>query len=128
MNRLKQLRKERNLTQEELAFQLNTTQQQISKIEKGKVSVNEKMILACIDFFGVTADYLLGVSDVRVEIGIEFVHPNGRMGIELLDLLHYYDSLNQIGQGLLREIAKVIVECHEKNERHKGGRFQWTKE
>ena len=70
MNRLRQLREERHITQEELAFELNTSQQRISKIERQLVPMGEEMIRNCARFFGVTADYLLGISDVQMQIGI----------------------------------------------------------
>ena len=57
MNRLKQLREERNITQEELAFQLNTSQQRISKIERQRAPMGEKLIRDGARFFGVTANY-----------------------------------------------------------------------
>ena len=44
MNRLRQLREERHITQEELAFELNTSQQRISKIERQLVPMGEEMI------------------------------------------------------------------------------------
>ncbi len=66
MNRLRQLRVERHLTQEELAFELDTTQQNISKLERQLTPMGEQMIIKSARFFGVTADYLLGISDVKL--------------------------------------------------------------
>ena len=50
MNRLRQLRVERHLTQEELAFELDTTQQNISKIERQLTPMGEQMIIKSARF------------------------------------------------------------------------------
>lgn len=114
MNRLRQLRVERHITQEELAHQLKTSQQQVSKIERYMVPMNEKMIKACVDFFGVTADYLLGISDVQVEIGIGITEPDGGMNVEMRELLYYYESLDPERRKLFRRIAKVVADMNHK--------------
>lgn len=51
-----------------MAFQLNTSQQKISKIERQRAPMGEKLIRDSARFFGVTTDYLLGISDIQVEI------------------------------------------------------------
>lgn len=60
MNRLKELRKERKLTQEKLASEIGTTQLSISKWESGKYGISPKKALALADYFGVPVGYLLG--------------------------------------------------------------------
>lgn len=111
MNRLRQLREERNITQEELAFQLNTSQQRISKIERQLVPMGETLIRDCVRFFGVTADYLLGISDVQIEIAVSLSNTDGLPDDFLQDILYYYVSFNKSGRKLLKEIAKAIANC-----------------
>ncbi|HGK7331348.1 TPA: helix-turn-helix transcriptional regulator [Streptococcus suis] len=60
MNRLRELRKERKLTQEKLASEIGTTQLSISKWESGKYGISSKKVLALADYFGVSVEYLLG--------------------------------------------------------------------
>ncbi|MGQ7330826.1 helix-turn-helix domain-containing protein [Streptococcus suis] len=60
MNRLRELRKERKLTQEKLASEIGTTQLSISKWESGKYGISSKKVLALADYFGVPVGYLLG--------------------------------------------------------------------
>ncbi|NQK21411.1 helix-turn-helix transcriptional regulator [Streptococcus suis] len=60
MNRLKELRKEKKLTQEKLASEIGTTQLSISKWENGKHGISSKKALALADYFGVPVGYLLG--------------------------------------------------------------------
>jgi transcriptional regulator with XRE-family HTH domain len=63
--RLRALRKEKNMTQEELAKLINSTKANISKYETGKVEPNIETIRFFAEFFDVSIDYLLGESNVR---------------------------------------------------------------
>ena len=62
-HRLKELRKDKGLTQADLAKVINTNQSQYGKYENGKtnLSIENSKILA--DFFGVSIPYLLGLDD-----------------------------------------------------------------
>lgn len=63
--RFKELRKERDLTQERLGEILGISQQAINKYERGLAApTNDRMQKLC-DFFHCSADYLMGRSDVR---------------------------------------------------------------
>lgn len=64
--RIKELRKQKCLTQTQLAFRLGTTQKQISKWEIGYLEPNIEAIRKIAIFFDVTTDLLLEVED---EIG-----------------------------------------------------------
>ena len=55
-----ELRKKRNLTQEELAAELGVTAAAVSKWEKGYSLPDILMLCSLADFFQVTADELLG--------------------------------------------------------------------
>ena len=55
-----ELRKERAVTQEELAAELGVTATAVSKWEKGNTLPDVLMVCALADFFGVTTDELLG--------------------------------------------------------------------
>ncbi len=61
--RLVQLRKEKGLTQVELAKILNTTQRRISYMELGKVEPDLSTLVALSNYFEVTTDYLIGIKD-----------------------------------------------------------------
>ena len=64
-NRLRKLRKEKNMTQEELAKLINSTKANISKYETGKVEPNIETIRFFADYFDVSVDYLLDKTNVR---------------------------------------------------------------
>ena len=58
--RLKPLRKEKKITQRQMAELLDCTEQHYQKIEYGKVNVPSTTLLFLADYFDVTTDYLLG--------------------------------------------------------------------
>lgn len=64
-NRLRELREEKGLTQEELGKRLNLTKANISKYESEKLEPNIETITYLANFFETTADYILGRSNVR---------------------------------------------------------------
>lgn len=61
--RLKLLRLEKNLTQGQLAEALQTTQRRISYWEAAKIEPDLISIFKLCDYFGVSADYILGRKD-----------------------------------------------------------------
>ena len=58
--RLKDLREDSDMTQEDIAKLLNTTQQQYSKYEKGIQEIPVHHLITLADFYKVSVDYLLG--------------------------------------------------------------------
>ncbi|NRN88409.1 helix-turn-helix domain-containing protein [Lactobacillus helveticus] len=66
MNRIKQLRNERNLTLVELGEQLNLPKGTLSRYEHGTREPKEPMWQALANFFNVTVPYLQGIDDKTV--------------------------------------------------------------
>ena len=62
-NVLKELRKERNFTQKEVANSCNLTPTCICQLESGSRSPTGTTLIALADFFQVSVDYLLGRTD-----------------------------------------------------------------
>ncbi|HGA2598389.1 TPA: helix-turn-helix transcriptional regulator, partial [Streptococcus agalactiae] len=62
-NRLKELRKDKGLTQADLAKVINTNQSQYGKYENGKTSLSIENSKILADFFGVSIPYLLGLDN-----------------------------------------------------------------
>ena len=62
-NRLKVLRKEKGLTQANLAKVLNTNQSQYGKYENGKTNLSIENAKILAEYFGVSIPYLLGLDD-----------------------------------------------------------------
>ena len=63
--RLRELRKEKKLKQRELAAFLDITEVHYRRVEAGKINIPTLTLCALADYYGVTADYLLGRSDQR---------------------------------------------------------------
>ncbi len=61
--RIKELRKERNMSQHELAEKCMVKQSCISKWERGATLPDVESIVLLAKVFSVTTDYLLGVTD-----------------------------------------------------------------
>ncbi|MCM1368524.1 MAG: helix-turn-helix domain-containing protein [Roseburia sp.] len=71
MLRIRTLRKERDISQRELAEHIGASQKSIDGWEKGKVEPTAKFICALSDFFGCSADYLLGREDDFGNVNVE---------------------------------------------------------
>ncbi len=63
--RLIYLRDKKGITQQELADNLNITRQSLSLYEKAERTINIELLAKIADFFNVSTDYLLGLSDVK---------------------------------------------------------------
>lgn len=61
--KIKELRKERGLTQKQLAYILECNQSMITRWEKEECEPTENVIRKVAIFFRVSADYLLGLED-----------------------------------------------------------------
>lgn len=60
---IRELREENNLSQQQLAEKLNTTQNTISKYETEVLDLSTDIIHKLCDIFNVSSDYLLGRKD-----------------------------------------------------------------
>ena len=56
---IRNLRKDNNKTQEELAAYLNMTQTNYSKYELGKINIPIEVFIKLADYYDVTVDYLV---------------------------------------------------------------------
>ena len=63
--RLKDLRKEKKITQLQLAMELNMSQNTISRYETGERQAGYDELIKIANFFDVSIDYLLGRTDER---------------------------------------------------------------
>ncbi len=61
--RLKELRKERGISQQKLAIDLNMNQNSISRYENGQREADYKTLIVLADYFNISVDYLLERTD-----------------------------------------------------------------
>ena len=62
--RLKELRAERNITQQELGKLVNMSKMAISHWEKGHSEPSISQLIALSNYFEVSVDYLIGKSEI----------------------------------------------------------------
>lgn len=70
---IKELRKKFNLTQAGLAKKLNLSFQQISNLENGRRNLTLEQALLLNQIFGVSIDWILGISSIPQNINTEAV-------------------------------------------------------
>ncbi len=72
--KIRKLRRERNLTQEEVAFHLGISFQSISKWERGEGYPDITLLPVLANYFGVSADELLGMNELAAQQRYEEVN------------------------------------------------------
>lgn len=77
LNRIKQLRNEKNINQDVLAKLLGLEIPGISKLETERVPLKDEYILKLADFFDVSTDYLLCKSNIRNMKELQLLDTNG---------------------------------------------------
>ena len=63
MNRLKELRKEKKLSQKEIAKEMSISEKTLSRWENGESQIKPEKAQKLADYFGVSIGYLLGYND-----------------------------------------------------------------
>lgn len=114
-SRIKQLREKRGLIQERLASELGITQQMLSKYERDVTIIKVDVLKKIAEYFNVTTDYLLGVSDVKRDL-------QGQMKInetldEYYDLIEVYKELDSYDQEMIWSIMQMVKKTGEKRKR-----------
>lgn len=112
-NRLKKLRKEKGLTQADLAKVLNTNQSQYGKYENGKTNLSLENAQILSEYFGVSIPYLLGyeenstVNKPNVTILIELVKELSFISEKKSKLLQEYIELDKKERDVLEQIRSA---------------------
>lgn len=106
-NRVRELRKERDMLQGELANKINVSQQTISRIENGDNALPADILVDLADFFGVSVDYILFRSDTRrtEEYQLEFNQITERN----YHLCRAYERLGENNQNLIYSLTEQLA-------------------
>ena len=104
MNRLLDLRKERNCTQSQIAEVIGCTYQAYQRYEKGLREPDFATLQKLSEFFGVSIDYILGNSDVRTVLPGETPLTDGEKA--LLDL---FNRVPKEQQQLVLDMVAVAL-------------------
>ena len=107
--RLKSLRKEKGVTQQELAELLNIAPSTIGMYEQGKRTPDHITLKAISELFNCSIDYILGVTDRNI-IKVDSIEKAKKLSDEIIQIL--VDS----GQ-LTKEEAMNDIQDKEKRER-----------
>ena len=98
MNRIREQRMAKKVSQLKMAMDLNISQAAISKYELGKSEPNLIMLSRIAEYFGVTTDYIMGRTDKK-DICLSAGEQN---------FIETYRSLDQINQGKLSSYAEGL--------------------
>jgi transcriptional regulator with XRE-family HTH domain len=119
---LKELRKVAGLTQKELAKLINATNANISKYETGRIEPNIETILFFADFFEVSTDYLLGMTDIRNYSDTRKSYLPGEVVEEMNELIH---DLMKIRKATTTELF-LACDCGEERELNAQEEMEFT--
>ncbi len=114
-SRIKQLRENSGLIQEILASELGITQQMLSKYERDVLCIKVDVLKRIAEYFNVTTDYLLGVSEVKRDL-------QGQMKVNktldtYYDLIEIYKGLDEYDQEMVWSIMQTVKKAGEKRKR-----------
>ena len=116
-SRFKHLRDIRGLLQEILASELGITELMLSKYERDVLCIKVDVLKRIAEYFNVTTDYLLGVSEVKRDL-------QGQMKVNktldtYYDLIEIYKGLDEYDQEMVWSIMQTVKKTCEKRKRDK---------
>ena len=91
--RFKQLRADKKLSLQKVATDLNVTAQSLSLYEKGQRTINIDLLKRVAEYFGVSSDYLIGLSDVSSS------------NMELTAVCHYTGLNNEAIENIINHTS-----------------------
>ena len=104
-NRIRELRRSHNMSQEALGTIINTTQQAVSKMEKDTCAISTDLLISMARYFNVTTDYILGLSDIKRDLSGQI-----RMD-QCYDIVLRYNNLTDTNKKTLRCLLKRLEQA-----------------
>ncbi len=114
-NRIRELRKSMNLSQEALAAILCTSQQAVSRMENGAYDIPTDLLVKMADSFNVTTDYILGRTDIKRDLSSQL-----RMNHEMdryYDIILRYQRLSDINRKTFRVMLERLEQAQNEQEK-----------
>lgn len=105
-NRLRELRSEKRISLRELSDKVMISHSALSNVENGKRNLTDIDIKVLTDFFNVSSDYLLGLSDQRESINANTYHEHLE-GIDI-EILNDLKTLSNDDKEDLKAIIKYL--------------------
>jgi transcriptional regulator with XRE-family HTH domain len=119
MNRLRELRTEKNLSLRELAEKLELSYSSVGKYERDEAQPSFDILFKLADFFDVSIDYLIGYTDIRTkELTIQNISKQtGLSENAVRELKHIYTaskSDSEVGKCYLSKIntINILLDSH----------------
>ncbi|MEY8324903.1 helix-turn-helix transcriptional regulator [Lachnospiraceae bacterium 54-11] len=114
-NRIRELRKSMNLSQETLAAILGTSQQAVSRMENGAYDIPTDLLVKMADSFNVTTDYILGRTDIKRDLSGQ-VRMNHEMD-RYYDIVLRYQRLTDINKKTLMTMLERLEQAQGEQEK-----------
>lgn len=114
-NRIRELRKSMNLSQEGLAAILCTSQQAVSRMENSVYDIPGDLLVNMSKTFNVTTDYILGISDIKRDLSGQI-----RMNQEMdryYDIVLRYQRLSDINRKTLQVMLERLEQAQDEQEK-----------
>lgn len=108
-NRIRELRRSHNLSQEAFSIIIGTTQQAVSRMEHGDYNIPSDLLIKISQHFNVATDYILGISEVKRDFNAQL-----RMNREMdlcYDIVLRYRNLSEINQKTLRCVLERLEQA-----------------
>lgn len=67
-NRIKELRKSHNMSQEALGSVIHTSQHAVSKMELNSCAISVDLLIKMAQYYNVTTNYILGLSETKRDL------------------------------------------------------------
>lgn len=108
-NRIRELRRSHNMSQEALGTIINTTQQAVSKMEKNTYAISADLLVSMARYFNVTTDYILGLSNIKRDLSGQ-IRMNQQMD-QCYDIVLRYNNLTDINKKTLQCLLKRLEQA-----------------
>lgn len=108
-NRLRSLRQERGLTQDELAKSFGISKSTVSMYENGNREPDFETLEMIADFFNVDMNYLLGNQSEKTTTSVYQPNKTPYLTASEQELLTNFRQLNEEGQELVLKAARSYV-------------------
>lgn len=109
---IKSLRTERKLTQNDLAEMMNCNRQKIADLERGKSTPSANDLILLSKIFNVSADYLLGITDVQTkDKDVKFICDYTGLSERAIEVLSIYNN-NKHTKNKVTPIIDKLLKSH----------------
>ena len=112
-NRIRELRKSFDMSQEALAANIGTTQQAVSRMENHAYDIPSDLLIKMAQLFNTTTDYMLGISETKRDYSGQ-IRMNQEMD-KYYTIVRRYQNLSEINQKTLRCVLERLEQAQREN-------------